>query len=323
MKIGIPRGLLYYNYFTLWKTFYEDLGFKTVLSPETNKSILDLGVKTCVDEACLPVKVFHGHVEYLKDKVDFLFIPRYTSLSYGEFTCPKICGLPEMIIHSIADLPEVIKPDFNLHDRDINIDKTIREMVKPLKVKFKQARLAYNHGLEQIEIQKKHLLKENYSKNHLKKLLILAHPYNLYDNFINMNILKKLKDMGYSALTIDNVEEVKINFYAGKLPKKMFWTFGRQLIGLGLYGIAEKEKLAINGVIYLSSFACGLDSIIADYIERQIRRRGNLPFIQLTIDEHTGQAGVNTRIEAFIEMVERRKLYDSNISPYGECIYRS
>ena len=323
MKIGIPRGLLYYYYFPLWKTFYENLGFKIILSPETNKSILDLGVKTCVDEACLPVKVFHGHVEYLKDKVDFLFIPRHTSLSYGEFTCPKLCGLPEMIINSITKLPKVIKPDFNLHGKNINIDKTIKEMIEPLNINIKQARLAFFNGLEQIRIHKEKVFKEFHFKYHSKRLLVLSHPYTLYDSYINMNLLKKLENMGYLVITIDNIEDIKINYYAGKLPKKMFWTFGRQLIGSGLYGIAEKEKIGIDGIIYLSSFACGLDSIIADYIERQIRRRNNIPFIQLIIDEHTGEAGLNTRIEAFTEMMERRKLYDSNFSSYGKCIYRS
>ncbi len=339
MKIGIPRALLYYYYFPLWKTFYEELGYEIILSPKTNKNILDLGVKTCVDEACLPIKVFHGHVESIKNKVDFLFIPRNTSLNYGEFTCPKLCGLPEMIKNSIAELPLIIKPDFNLHNRRINLDKTIRDMIEHLEVDFKHAQDAYSKGIKRLEVYRKNLFNGMFPDDALKitrenfmnvssykekgRLLILSHPYNLYDTFINMNLLKKLREMGYLTITVDNISEEKINYYAGKLPKKMFWTFGRQLIGSGLYVIEEKEALGIDGVIFLSSFACGLDSIIADYIERHIKRQRILPFIQLTIDEQTGEAGIDTRIEAFIEMIERRKANDSNLSSYGECIHRS
>ena len=64
-----------------------------------------MGAQYCVDEACLPVKVFHGHVCYLKDKCDLLFIPRIMQLYKDEYICPKFCGLPEMVINSIPGLP--------------------------------------------------------------------------------------------------------------------------------------------------------------------------------------------------------------------------
>ena len=83
-KVGIPRALFYYQYYPLWKTFFEELGAEIVLSDRTTKSIMDEGSKTCVDEACLPIKIFHGHVMNIKDKVDYLFIPRFTSVSRNE-----------------------------------------------------------------------------------------------------------------------------------------------------------------------------------------------------------------------------------------------
>ena len=43
MKIGIPRALLYYRYGVLWETFFRELGMETVLSPHTNKNLLDAG----------------------------------------------------------------------------------------------------------------------------------------------------------------------------------------------------------------------------------------------------------------------------------------
>ena len=79
---------------------------------------MDKGILSSVDEACLPVKITHGHVNYLKDKVDYIFLPRFISLHKMEYCCPKILGLPEMIINSIDDLPEIIQIDINLYRRN-------------------------------------------------------------------------------------------------------------------------------------------------------------------------------------------------------------
>lgn len=71
-KVGIPRALFYYKFYPFWTTFFNELGVETVVSEKTTKKILDDGVKSCVDEACLAIKVFYGHVLNLKDRVDYL-----------------------------------------------------------------------------------------------------------------------------------------------------------------------------------------------------------------------------------------------------------
>ena len=84
MKVGIPRGLLFYRFYALWKTFLEELGAEVVVSPPTNKIIIQQGLTYAVEEICFPAKVFLGHVLYLKDRVDLLFIPRLGQLSQKE-----------------------------------------------------------------------------------------------------------------------------------------------------------------------------------------------------------------------------------------------
>jgi predicted nucleotide-binding protein (sugar kinase/HSP70/actin superfamily) len=110
MRVGIPKGLLYPDFRVMIETFFKELGQDIVVSPDTNRAILDLGVNCCVDEACLPVKVFHGHVRWLKDNgnCDMIFIPRIMRLRKNESICPKFCGLTEMIKYSIPDLPPLI-----------------------------------------------------------------------------------------------------------------------------------------------------------------------------------------------------------------------
>ena len=97
VKIGIPKGLLYNKYHPFLVTLFSELGAEIITSGDTNKEILDEGVKHCVDEACLPIKIFHGHVSAIKDKCDVIIIPRIMQLKKREYICPKFCGLPEMV----------------------------------------------------------------------------------------------------------------------------------------------------------------------------------------------------------------------------------
>ena len=118
IKVGMPRGLFYYDYYLLWESFFKKLDIEVVTSIRTNKDILDLGIKSCVDEACLPIKIYHGHVEYLKDKVDYIFIPKYVRLHKREYNCPKHLGIVDMINNSVDNLPILISPKITINDID-------------------------------------------------------------------------------------------------------------------------------------------------------------------------------------------------------------
>mgnify|MGYP002682258493 CR=1 FL=1 len=103
LKVGIPRGLLFYRFYSLWTTYLKELGVDIVISPPTNKLIIQHGLTYGIEEICFPVKVFLGHCYYLKDKVDLLFIPRMVSFSKNEYNCPKILGLPDVCLLYTSD----------------------------------------------------------------------------------------------------------------------------------------------------------------------------------------------------------------------------
>ena len=62
LKIGIPRSLFYYYFSNIWVNFFDELGIDYIISPKTNKEILDLGMKYSTDEMCLSLKNYIGHV---------------------------------------------------------------------------------------------------------------------------------------------------------------------------------------------------------------------------------------------------------------------
>lgn len=304
MKVGIPKGLLYYKYYPFMETFFTELGAEIITSPETNKEILDMGIKYCIDEACLPVKVFHGHVAYIKDKCDILFIPRIMQISLNEYICPKFCGLPEMIINNIPNMPKTITSPIYAFSK-----KSLRSWVRNTGIIFTKNYLkidkAYEAALEAQKRYKGGIKNDNFKLN----VALVGHPYNVYDKFVNMDVVKKLNNLGIGVITEENIENNYIQGQVNSLFKRPFWTFAKNSFGFSTY-LAENNK--IDGIVYISSFACGIDSVVIELIKDKL---DDFPLLILKIDEHTGEAGFDTRLEAFSDMLERRCVtYENNLS---------
>jgi len=336
MKVGIPRGLFYYRYFPLWKTFLEELGAEITVSDATNKKILDDGVKSCVDEACLPVKLFHGHVINLAGRVDCIFIPRFTSISRNEYVCPEFGGLPDMIRHTVKNLPMLIDTEVNLRKSGRNSWKAALETGSCFGGSRADIKRAFSRAVEEYRLYRDTtrsgvmpsfpggLQRDSGDRRDRKrpgiiptfpggsqrdsgdtqkclKIAVIGHAYNIYDSYINMDMLGKLRKLGAEAITVEMVDETEINRHTAALAKPMFWNFGRKALGSVSHFI---EKGDIDGIIYAMSFGCGIDSFVCDLAERKVRRETDTPMIVLTLDEHSGEAGMNTRLEAFIDMIK-------------------
>lgn len=296
MRVGIPKGLLYYKYHTFFESFYSELGAEIITSPDTNKKILDYGVKSCVDEACLPIKVFHGHVYSIKDSCDVLLIPRIMRIRDREFICPKFCGLPEMVTSNIKRFPTVASYPIYANRPDKLYDWA-KHAGGYITRDYKRIKKAMNIALEG---QRKNKMGINNEGNGLK-VALAGHPYNVYDSYTNMNTVKKLNKLGLGVITEEFMDEAFIDEEVKKLYKRPFWTFARNSYG---FTVGAARRGMVDGIVYISSFACGIDSVVIELIKNSI---GNFPMLVLKIDEHTGEAGLDTRLEAFYDMLERRR----------------
>ncbi len=307
MKVGIPKGLLYYKYYPFIHRFLSELDVEVITSIDTNKDILNQGVKYCVDEACLPVKIFHGHIIDIKDKCDLLIIPRIMRSREREFICPKFCGLPEMIIYSIPNLPKLMtEPIYATSEKELFVwCKKLGEMIIKDNHKIKSA---FYKALEEQRNFRFGIKDEGFNKN----IALVGHPYNLYDTFINMNIVKKLNKLGVGVITEEYMEEEQIKSEVKTLFKRPFWTFAANSYG---FTTSIAKDNAIDGAIYISSFACGIDSVVLELIKEKIQ---DFPLLILKVDEHTGEGGLDTRIEAFIDMIERKRDNEDNICTFRQ-----
>ena len=330
IKIGFPRALFYYLYYPFWYTFFTGLGFEVVLSQPTNKYILDLGVQEAVNDACLPIKIYHGHVAELKDKVDVLFLPRMVSVRKleAETFCPKFLGLPDMVRHSIDGLPPIIDEKVHLAKGLFPLWELCRKVARRLDKSGCKVWYAY---LKANKVQRRYI--KNLSRGILPQesfesavaglhappqpvlasdvhLAILGYPYLIYDFFVNVGLLEKLAQMGIKPWTVEMVPPRRLEAQGRNLSKSLFWHFSNRTVCAALYYLKEQK---VDGIVHVTAFGCGPDAMVGKLMELEAKNTGRVPFLTLSLDEHTGEAGVLTRIEAFVDMLRLRRAQDENI----------
>ncbi len=323
VKIGIPRALAYYAYYPFWKEFFEKLGLETVISQLTTKQVLDNGIKEAVTDACVPVKLFHGHVLDLKDKADYIFIPRLVSINKEDSVtfCPKFLGLPNMIKASIAGLPPLLDVRVDLKKGKGELFRICYRVGKKFGAGIWNVIQAFRSGLK-TQDRYQSLLNQQYTPVEALRIIdggeeaplnsseqdlrfaVLGFPYTIYDKFVNVDILNKLRKLGIKVLTAEMVPPQILLQQAKKVPKNLFWNFSNQVLRAALYYLDNNK---VDGIIHVTAFGCGPDAMVDKLIELEAKQRGKVPFMSITIDEQTGEAGLMTRIEAFVDMLTLRR----------------
>lgn len=296
--IGLPRGLLYYEYGDLWQNFFAALGARVIVSEETTKAMLtDGGV---LGEVCLPLKAYVGHAASLTEKADCLFVPRIVSVARQMYTCPKMMGLPDIIRSNITNLPEVIDTDVSLWQRQ----GSLTEAILRIGCRLGQGKIAslgaWYQARRQLSVKQPAISKERLSAG--LRIGLIGHSYLIQDKFISMNARDKLTAMGLKVITPDQVPPWQAQLAARKLNKKIYWSYCHHLAGTALALIDEQ---AVDGLLFMTSFSCGPDSMISEIIRRKAEA-GNIPFMLLNTEEHTAEAGFLTRLEAFTDMIKWR-----------------
>jgi len=302
LRIGIPRALLYHWYGKAWESFLLACGFTPVVSPPTGRRQVELGVRAAQDEICLPVKVFMGHVRYLAEveKVDAVFVPHQIQVEKNRFICPKFMGLPDMVR---AVLPRGMPMLLWLNDRQRHlwsvqaVDGQIRRKLPKEKI-----RRALSLARQVASERWTELAQAAGSQNQGLQIGVIAHPYCLYDGHLSMDLLGRLRAADVQVLTPEMTPDRWLQAKIPGLNKPLFWTLGRRIMAAALY-YAEQ---GVDGVIHLAAFGCGPESVVGELVARRLQEHG-IPLLGLNLDEHTGEAGFATRLEAFLDLVTRRK----------------
>jgi predicted nucleotide-binding protein (sugar kinase/HSP70/actin superfamily) len=325
-RVGITRSLLFFHYYPLWRSFFRGLGAEIVLSAPTTRKILERGIQLGVSDLCLPMKLHLGHVEALQGEIDFLFLPRLVSLSPDSYFCPKFLGLPDVVRASIDGLPPLLSPCFNAKVAHGGLDEGFMEVGRALGVRERTIQAALHEALE-VQGRFEALLGKGWlplaAMEALEKsggdedetgtipgdghpfIAIIGHPYNLYDEYLNFDLLNQIRKKGYRLLTPERVSREEVEEKNALLRKKVYWSLSRRIVGAALSFLCSEW---IEGMIFLSSFGCGPDSFSKDLVDRRVKTTYPMPYLSLVLDEHTSPAGLQTRLDAFLDMVSWRRL---------------
>lgn len=322
-RIGIPTAMYNHYFYPFLKTFWQEVGFIPVFSPATNRTILDMGVRAAVDEACLPLKVFYGHVATLDAmQLDYLFLPRYSSVERATYLCPKSMGLPDMVKAELDLITPQVVANIDLARGECGFREEIHHWGRELKIGRLKLSRAWQQAIKS-QTQVSALAREHQltyseavnawdtkvfpapSQEDLITIGLVGHGYLTYDEQISLDLLNTLKSMGVRVKTPEMLAAKVINTYGARLPKKVFWSLGHSIMGAAL---AWQDQKMVDGIIHTTCFGCGPNSLIGEMLQQQIKQ---VPLLMLNIDEHTGPAGQQTRLEAFLDLLERKKRHAS------------
>ena len=326
VRIGIPRALLYYQYYPAWKTFFEELGAEVVVSTPTNQAMLAEGSARVVADTCLPVKVFLGHVISLIGKCDRIFIPAVRSVQYKVYNCSKFLGLPDMTKAVIPESPPILEIDIDVNRGKRVLYQAIYKLGRHFNwnpIKIRKASLAawqtyldYRKLMTSQKISPPEAIERMsgaageetgadsiYPDSTRATLALIGHPYLLYDEYVNHRLIHRLEQADNKALTPEMLTTQELELAVARLVGRAYWTYEEEVVGAGGHYLQS----GVDGVIGIMAFGCGPDSLMMDMVHRQAARMRATPFMNLTLEEHTAEAGVVTRLEAFIDMLYRKK----------------
>lgn len=328
MKIGIPRAMSFYNTYPFLYGFFTDLGIEIVLSDKTTKKTLSEGSALVVTETCLPVKVFIGHVLNLLDKgVDKIFVPSYQSIAPKIYNCSKIRGLPDLVRNVVKRDFTMIEATLDKSEKNQGLYVFLKECVEPFGIKdekrIKKASKAgwrvYNNYQVMLKSGMNYKKALNYAlqgKVILEKdtrecpisIALVAHAYNIYDERVSMKVIDKLEKMDIKVYTALQLTDAHMDDGVKALGTGHYWANEFEMTGTAGHYLKDNK---IDGLITITAFGCGPDSLMLERITRK-SKQFNKPILNLTIDEHTGEAGFITRLEAFVDMLFRKKRAEMN-----------
>ncbi|MDR2602331.1 MAG: acyl-CoA dehydratase activase [Spirochaetaceae bacterium] len=300
--VGIPRAFSVHTLYPLYSWFFYELGIKTFLSVDVAHG----GVARTESTYCFPAEIAHGAVQDCLDKgADYVLLPHFRDMpSYEENVHANFCPITQAFPYYIDKaFPEIDKKRFlplvvSFKFGDEKAFELFAVMAERLGVSEDEARKAFFKALgrqkDYLEACKKMGLEalEDARKANRPVIAILGRPYNAFTPEANMGIPRKFTTRGYSIVPFDILP-----FEESKIFPNMYWYYGQQDVKSANF-IKNEDNIYVT---YITNFSCAPDSFILHYIKWAM---GQKPFLVLELDSHSADAGVDTRVEAFLDIID-------------------
>lgn len=302
IKIGIPRCFSIYTLWPLYSWFFHTLGVETVLS----RNISHEGTARVESSYCFPAEIAHGAVQDIFDgNFDYIFLPHFRDMkSYEKDSpanlCPITQGLPYYIQKAFPEIPEgkYLMPVVSFRYGLEKAFESFLAMGEKLGFTEEESRNAFDTAYKKqiayfdraAELGKEAIATSRKAKRPV--IALLGRPYNAFTTDANMGVPRKFATRGYSVIPFDILPFEDKSIYSN-----MYWYYGQQDMKASQL-LKDEDNIFVT---YISNFSCAPDSFMLHYLKWIM---GVKPFLILEMDSHTADAGVDTRIEAFLDIIE-------------------
>ncbi len=319
-RIGMPRALLFHRYGVLWTTFFQALGHEVVVSDPTDRAVVERGDALSNDECCLASKAYLGHVASLLDAgaCDVVFVPSIVSEGLHRGFCTKFQALPDLVANTFADSRvRVLSCLVNVWEEKAGMKEALLSAASQLGAGTREAKRAWKraaHAQEQaeraaLERQARTLaaldrareatLGNGAGADAPLGILLAAHPYVAHDPHLGGALVDLIEGMGATVLFADETDRERALQASFEFSETMPWTVNREIVG-AIMLLHDR----VDGIVLVSAFPCGPDSMTDDAILRCIQGK---PILNLTVDAQSGTAGLETRVESFVDILRYQK----------------
>lgn len=300
--IGLARVGVLEDYLPFWGTLLGDLGYSIVLSRRTDRRLITAGVRAAGADFCFPFKVSYGHYLDLAGRVPQLFVPDVaegvpTLCRAGgrvgpaawkrSWTCPYLQNFHALVTAGIKNA-RVVNPHISFREGD-----PVAALAAVLPRPRRRLRKAVERGLE-AQAAFKEGLRRHGEQVIGRGVVLVGRPYAALDEGMNLGVARKIRARGVDVYPMDFLP-LPGEDLSGRWPNE----FSAQ--GQTILGAARVMRERGLDAVFLDYYGCGPNSFIRGFFAQEFGR----PFLTLQLDEHSADAGTETRIEAFLDSTGR------------------
>ena len=302
-RIGLPMALTTFELFPFYVKLINELGYDVVLSKPSK-----IGNSKAISAICYPCEVVHGAVyDLLGRDVDFIFLPHVIEMEVPEgglhsYSCSATAVIPDIIRAAFESASrKILSPHIALSEE--LIPATLKEIGRMgcslgLKREFAEnaARKALKHYKKFQETYRSRALKELEDLHDEPAVILAGRPYSTCSSEVNLALPRKITSRGYHVLPVDMLPSLQ-----NAAPERNVWHFTQQISN----AVAHVNNSSNLYVCLVSCFSCGPDASAYHLFRQDLSGR---TFCYLEIDSHTAHAGFETRVGAFLDIIEMRRL---------------
>jgi predicted CoA-substrate-specific enzyme activase len=310
--IGIPMALMNWQLLPLFAQFFKAMGFDVITSGLTDKRIIRMGVESVNAQPCFPVKAAYGHItELIEKKVDYIFLPSIVSMtaSFPQNESNQLCPYVQSLVYQAQAAfnnklggTKILTAPLRLGEGQRLLQKSFIALGEKLGVSASVVRKAIKEGFSaQGRFERALLMRGNEILDQIgpqqRIFIIVSRPYNGCDEGLNLQLSKKLDELGVKAIPMDMLALDRAHLSDESLHRRVYWSCGQKILRAAEIIKSDPRLFAI----YLSNFSCGPDSFLLTFFKDIMAQK---PCLLLEFDEHSADAGVITRLEAFLDSLK-------------------